>query len=127
MNELTTSQEIERRRIEHAEGWREILTQIPTLNFPSEWDVRIVPPYAGALVRFQVVSGDDFISVYLDWYNTLGYQGGNPYWEAYSINGDTERFDLHETKELIQAIQDELLRRSAPKGKMPVPSIGEVD
>ena len=53
---------------------------------------------------------DDWISVYLDWYDALGFMGA-PYWEAYSIEGDTARFMLEETSALISAIDGELKKK----------------
>lgn len=97
---------IERWQIEGIEGWREWIEKIPDINFPSDWSVRIIPPYAGALVRFIAFKNNKRISVYLDVNNTLGYMDG-PYWEAYPINGDTSRFMLNDVENLISAIDQE--------------------
>ena len=58
--------------------------EIPNINFHEEWDIKITPPFGGAVVRFRV---NDRVSVYLDCYNRLGVWDG-PYWEIYPVNDD---------------------------------------
>ena len=88
--------------IEHAEGWRSTIDQIPELQFPSHWKVQLIPPYGGAMARFIV---NQRVSIYLDFHNALGIVN-QPYWKAYDTKGDTdiERFYLYETTELINYI-----------------------
>lgn len=87
------------------EHWNEWRNNIPTLNFPSSWNVRIWPPFAGALIRFQV---NNKISVYPDVADNLGYVG-QPYWELYpNAEGDCSRHLMEETEELLREI-DSLL------------------
>jgi hypothetical protein len=91
--------------------------EIPWMNFPPHWRIKIIPPFLAAIVRFRVTTDklkDNDISVYLDCYDKLGCVG-QPYWEAYSINGDTERFLLNETDELLVAIEGEIKRREEKK------------
>ena len=98
---------MEKNNRELAIEWRD---KIPTLNFPSEWNVQIIPPFGGAIVRFVVKSNDKEISVYLDGYDILGYRG-QPYWEAYPIEENSnhyQRFLINETKELIECIKKEI-------------------
>jgi hypothetical protein len=79
--------------------------EIPYLNFPSNWNIRMVPPSTGAVVRFHVSKGGDtWISVYLDCYDILGFMG-EPYWEIYPYNGDTFRCPMNETDKLLEAIE----------------------
>jgi hypothetical protein len=106
---------VERLKVEQQERWLMLQEEIPYLEFPPGWRVRMVPPFAGAMVRFHVDAGhlgegDERISVYLDWWQRLAFCT-HPYWEAYPINGDAVRFTLHQTKELIDAIAGELERR----------------
>ena len=58
--------------------------EIPFINFPSDWGVKIIPTFTGAVVRFLVnmKDSDSSISVYLDCYDELGCFG-EPYWEIY--------------------------------------------
>ena len=79
--------------------------EIPYLQFPKEWKVKIVPPFGGAAIRFFVEVGNDNISVYLDCYNALGCVG-EPYWELFpDKNEQTTRILMHDTKDLIYQIQ----------------------
>ena len=87
--------------------WRKWMHAIPCIQFPAHWYVRIVPPFMGAMVRFQVMKepNGEWISVYLDCYDLLGCMGA-PYWEIYpNAQGDTERVLMDETDELIAAIE----------------------
>lgn len=83
--------------------------KIPYISFPDDWEVRIIPPFSGAIVRFlaRLKGKEKSISVYLDCYQKLGCMDA-PYWEAYKIGDDTIRFYLDETNELIKAIDEEL-------------------
>lgn len=85
--------------------WRE---EIPYLHFPYYFRVQMLPPFAGAVVRFRVKDGDKLVSVYLDCYDTLAAMG-EPYWERYpSHTGDVERFPMNDTGKLIKAIKRSL-------------------
>jgi hypothetical protein len=89
--------------------WR---MKLPYLSFPPDWEIRIIPPSVSAIIRFHVrkkeTLKDDWISIYFDGYNNLGFATG-PYWEIYPNNeGDNQRFLLGEEKEMIEAIQEAL-------------------
>lgn len=96
--------EMQRYAIESKEKWREIIKQIPTLNFKKEWNVKIIPPFGGALVRFTVYYNGNHVSVYLDWYSRLGCVD-EPYWELYPREDDVRRYRLNDTKELMKDIE----------------------
>lgn len=89
------------KQMEH-QKWTE---EIPYLNFPPDWQVKITPPFAGAVVRFRILSKGVMISIYLDCYDNLGNMGGKPYWEIYPYNGDVYRCLLNETEDLLKNIQ----------------------
>jgi acetone carboxylase gamma subunit len=89
---------------------------IPVLQFKTEWSVKVIPPTAGAVVRFLVKANDKQISVYLDCYDHLGFVG-QPYWEAYPIGGDARRFYIGQTEELMQAITEELESEGGASGE----------
>lgn len=102
-----------RAKIEVDENWRELVNTIPYLKFPSEWEVKIIPPFAGAIARFIVkVSDTESISVYLDFYDKLGYVG-HPYWEIYPYMDDTARFSINDTEGLINGISESMKEMKA--------------
>lgn len=85
--------------------------EIPYLKFPSEWMVKIIPPFGGASARFMVKLGEKEVSIYLDCYSNLGNIGGDPYWEIYpNIEDDNERFLLGEENLMMVAISLALLK-----------------
>lgn len=87
---------------------RKWCVEIPYINFPSEWDVKIIPNFSGSVIRFLVKKNNDIkISVYLDCYDNLGCYG-KPYWEIYPHKEDVFRCDMNDTKTLIKAINEEL-------------------
>jgi hypothetical protein len=79
------------------------MKEIPYIQFPPEWQVKIIPPIAGAVVRFLVQKDGAEVSVYLDCYDNLGCYG-SPYWEVYPCEGDCFRCDMDDTKSLLNAI-----------------------
>ena len=86
--------------------------ELPALHFKPEWDVRIIPPFAGAMMRFTVEHNGRRVSVYCDFFDHLGYFGA-PYWEMYPMHGDASvpdvmRFPLEDTAGLIANIDAEL-------------------
>ena len=96
-----------KKRIEVEEDFEYMkwVNEIPALNFKKEWSVKIVPPFSGAVVRFQVETEKDFLSIYLDCYNELGFMNA-PYWEIYSrVTEDTYRFNINDTKGLLRKIE----------------------
>lgn len=95
---------LNRLAIEQKENWREICKSVPTLHFKPEWEVKIIPPFSGAMARFTVDYNGKRVSVYLDWYSRLGYVNV-PYYELYPFNGDIKRYYLNETEELMKDIE----------------------
>lgn len=56
-----------RRELENKENWRKWAGKIPAIKFPSNWYVRMLPPFAEAIVRFRVYTDSqrcDEISVF---------------------------------------------------------------
>ncbi len=96
--------EMQRLKIESQEKWREICKEIPSLNFKKEWNVKIIPPFGGALARFWIGYKENYVSVYLDWYGRLGCVE-EPYWELYPWEDDVKRYYLTETEELLKDIE----------------------
>lgn len=86
--------------------WKKWSNTVPFLKFDPEWEVQVIPPFGGAVVRFIVKQFDITISVYLDCYNCLGGFGSGPYWEIYPAdNGDVERVFMEDADGLISAIR----------------------
>lgn len=79
---------------------------IPYLSFPSNWKIKAIPPFAGAIIRYKIINSHGaVVSVYLDCYEVLGVFGG-PHWEIYpDINGENTRFAINDTEALLKAIK----------------------
>lgn len=78
------------------------MEKIPKLKFKDHWEVKILPPFGGAIIRFHLETGHGFVSVYFDAYDMLGCVG-EPYWEVYD-GDDIERFLLNEHEEMMDYI-----------------------
>ena len=85
--------------------------EIPYISFPSDWEVQIIPPFLGALIRFRVKKGKAEVSIYLDCYNNLG-SCGSPYWEVYPYEEDVFRCDMLDTESLLRAIGESISGQS---------------
>lgn len=95
--------------------WDAHIWEIPYLKFPADWEVKLMPPFMGAMLRFHVkkpgMSEQDTVSVYLDVADVLGIVG-QPYWEIYpASHGDTERILLTHSEDLLPAIGEALAAR----------------
>lgn len=76
-----------------------LMFTIPNIHFKEGWNVKVLPGYMGAFARFRV---NDFISIYLDMFDRLGYYG-SPYWELHD-GSDTLRFSMEDTEGLLSCI-----------------------
>lgn len=100
---------IARYKIEEQQKWLGEITNIPFIQFPSDWKVQIIPPFGDAVVRFRVeLPTGQNRSVYLDGRNSLGFWDlvGSYYWEVYPYRGDTGRCSMQEIPELLRMIGD---------------------
>lgn len=88
---------------------RKWMDLIPYISFPSEWKVKIIPPFGGLVVRFLIqlpkMEKNDRVSIYLDCYDKAGSMGA-PYWEVYPYRGDCGRCWMNETDKLLEMISD---------------------
>ena len=102
---------IDRYKIEEKEDWHKWRKQMPFIQFPSDWEIQIIPPFAGAMVRFCVrkKGKQTTISIYMDSLDRLGFMN-SPYWEVYPIDSDCMRFKINDTKAMLKAIEKELFR-----------------
>lgn len=95
-----------RYKIEDAQKWREEIVTMPFIQFPTDWQIQVIPPFGDAVVRFRVRRADgEERSIYLDSRCSLGYWEG-PYWEVYPYRGDTGRCDKEDIPELLRMIGD---------------------
>lgn len=85
--------------------------EIPYISFPSDWEIAIMPPFLGAVVRFRVKKGDAEVSIYLDCYDSLGCYG-SPYWEVYPYEEDVFRCAMLDTESLLTAIGESISGQS---------------
>lgn len=103
--------------VEQAFEWRKWADEIPYIQFPQEWQVKVIPPFGRAVARFLVrppgmMGPKDRVSVYLDCYEMLGCWDG-PYWEVYPYRGDVGRCDMADVPRLLEMIAD----RSEPESE----------
>jgi hypothetical protein len=91
--------------------WDKWSKELPYLTFPRGCEVKVMPPFAGAVVRFSVKKGKNSVSVYFDAYGELGAMR-EPYWEIYPAkDGEPERFLLGEEEQMMKAILASLRKR----------------
>ena len=93
--------------IETGQRWREEIDRVPYIQFPADWKIQVIPPFGDAVVRFKVKlpDGSDK-SIYLDVRGSLGYFGGEPYWEVYPYGGYVGRCGIKDTEELLRMIAE---------------------
>ena len=83
---------------------------IPALHFEKKWNVTIIPPFGGAVIRFHISYNNKSVSVYLDGYSELGYMVGEnhipiPYFEYY--NGKQRcRYRIDESEQMMSDIKN---------------------
>lgn len=83
------------------------INEISYLQFPSDYKVKIILPFEGAVVRFKVQKENKSVSVYLDCYDKLGLYG-KPYWEIYPYQEDVFKCDMNDIDSLMNAIAESL-------------------
>lgn len=84
---------------EHRKWTREL----PHFNFKKEWNVTIIPPFGGAVIRFLIDYNGKHISVYFDAYNELGCVG-EPYFEYYD-GEECYRYLINESEMMMSDIE----------------------
>lgn len=94
--------------VERDEKWREWIEGIPFIPWDWNWEIQVIPPVNGAMVRFRVrkPGAKHSVSVYLDCHCRLGHYSG-PYWEIYpgDYDGDAARVAIDEISELQEHIR----------------------
>ena len=94
---------------ENIQHYRKWCKELPALHFEKEWDVMILPPYAGAIIRFVIRYKDKAISVFFDANSRLGYMYDEneepiPYYEMYD-GEDIHRYYLGEHEQMMDDIR----------------------
>ena len=95
---------VARLKIERAEDWRTWMDKIPAIQFDADWQVKVIPPFSGAMARFLILKGGKQASIYLDCYDVLGCVG-HPYWEVYPVADDVGRCDIDDIEQLLVLIR----------------------
>lgn len=101
-----------RYKVEQEQRWQDEVARLPWIQFPSDWKVKVIPPYGDAVVRFLVTLPDGKEkSVYHDSRASLGLYFGDgdeliPYWEVYPVNGDIGRCGTDEVELLLEMIAE---------------------
>lgn len=94
----------ERRMRDRADhDYAEWVKEIPYITLPKGYEMRAIPAFGGAVVRYNVKRGNKSVSIYLDCYDALGYMG-KPYWELYPHEGDIYRCLMQDVESLRKAI-----------------------
>lgn len=93
--------------LQECRGW---CARIPALHFEKEWDVKIIPPFGGAVIRFCIDHNGKHVSVYFDGYSELGYVLDKndkpiPYFEYYD-GEDCHRYWIDESEEMMADIKN---------------------
>lgn len=97
-------------KCEELQEYAKWMRVISVLHFEKEWDVKIIPPFGGAVIRFWIDYNNKHVSVYLDAYSELGCmidENGNdiPYFEYY--NGeDCCRYYINESEKMMEDIKN---------------------
>lgn len=93
--------------------WRQ---ELPYLQFPADCQIKIIPAFLSAIIRFIVrkktTPRGEFVSVYFDGYSNLGhfsFPEPTPHWEIFpDQDGDNARFALGDEESMLQAIEASL-------------------
>lgn len=87
--------------------WRKWCQEIPYIKFPGNWEVKAIPPFRGAIIRYIIKHenpNSEAISIYLDCYGELGAVD-EPYWELYpDIDGDIYRCGINDIEDLLERL-----------------------
>lgn len=79
----------------------EWIDKIPTLRFPKDWGIKIVPPGVGVLVRFLVVKGNTSVSVFLAHNDHFG-EFDTAHWEIFPYREGACLIPIDQPDELIK-------------------------
>lgn len=97
-------------KVEQMHDFRGWARKLPAFHFDKEWDVKIIPPFAGAIIRFVIDYNEKHVSVYFDAYSELGWMYDKdeqpiPYFEYYD-GVDAHRYYLDESEQMMNDIRN---------------------
>ena len=97
-------------KVEQMQGFRNWSNKLPYFHFDKEWNVKIIPPFAGAVIRFAIDYNGKHVSVYFDAYSRLGWMYDEneepiPYFEYYD-GEETHRYWLEESEQMMNDIRN---------------------
>lgn len=108
MRDLETSMTIAKYdTLQETKKWAK---ELPALHFEKEWDVKIIPPFGGAIIRFCIDYNKKHVSVYFDAYSTLGWEFDKnenpiPYFE-YFDGKECYRYYINESEKMMEDIKN---------------------
>ena len=107
--EKNVNKTLMRVKVEQEYHYREWSNKLQALHFDKEWDVKIIPPFGGAIIRFTISHNKKGVSVYFDAYSELGWMYDDkeepiPYFEYYD-GDDTYRYTLDEADQMMEDIR----------------------
>ena len=90
---------------------RKWINELPVFHFEKEWDVKIIPPFGGAVIRFYINYNDKHVSVYFDAYSQLGWMVDEnknpiPYFEYYDGEKYCYRYRMNEIDKMMKDIKN---------------------
>lgn len=93
--------------LQETEKW---IRELPILHFEKEWDVKIIPPFGGAIIRFWINHNNKHVSVYFDAYSELGWMHDEnenpiPYFEYYD-GENCYRYYIDESEKMMEDIKN---------------------
>lgn len=96
-------------KYETLQEFRKWQNELPALHFKNEWNVKIIPAFGGAIIRFFIDYNGKHVSVYFDGYSRLGWmydeqENPIPYFEYYDGN-DCYRYKIDESDKMMEAIE----------------------
>mgnify|MGYP003303614317 CR=1 FL=1 len=83
---------------------RKWMKELPAFHFEKEWDVKIIPPFGGAVIRFWINYNGKHVSVYFDAYDELGFVD-EPYFEFYD-GDECYRYLMNEFEKMMEDIKN---------------------
>ena len=99
-------------KMEEFQEYQKWQKELPYLHFEKEWNVKIIPPFCGAIIRFYIEYNGKYASVYFDGYSELGFLYDDnhapiPYFEFYD-GDDIHRYCLSESEQMMKDIKNHL-------------------
>jgi hypothetical protein len=104
-----------RARVEIEEKWGAIGKEMPFINWGCDFEVAVIPPFAGATARMLVrLKGyPQVVSIYCDHFSKLGCED-YPYFEIL-IGDETERYKLSDSAKMRDDVCNYLLKQKESK------------